>query len=1279
MRWLKRCLLAFLVLLLLVILAVAGLVVGLNTHTGQQFAVQQINKFGKNYVHLGGLSGRFPSDLKIPNLQLVDSTGVWLSATQIELDWSPLALLRRHLAIKALTAQTIDIGRPPAYPPAKHPSKGGGFSIPKGSVALNHLEIGTLHIGAALAGQSMTFHVTGHAALPSFYHADLAFDATSEPDIGSYHLAGTLTPQNVSLNLAIHELPGGLLGHFITPTTQLPLDVTAKLSGPRNSAILDGAATYGPAKLALTGLLALNQAAPSADIQISTPALAPWSTLTTLPVDGTATLHLTVAKLLHKSTITFSTQGGINLTKAPEGLDKLLVGRTTFDMTGYSRRNHITLQALTITNPGFSLYGSGVLGKKHINLTARANLARISDLLPQLKGQLALRVKLIGPSDSLRADADLTGQIETPGAPSNPFLISLRARNLPNAPYGKLTGSGDLAGAPLSLNALFVYNPKATSHIKLRKLLWKSLTAQADLKLKAGAKLPTGRGQVSITQLSDLNTLLGSHLNGAITTDFAYQENQALILNVTAHNAGFGKELADLNGSFSASGELNALALKLDARAAQLMGQPASTKLAGNLNLPAQTLNLASLTTTWHGLSVRLTAPAEIAMKPDITVQHLNLNMARTSLMLDGTLSPTLNAKISLKNLDLSLLQRFAPTLNTAGLVTLNATLTGSYKAPQGRVTLQASGLRYITPTTAALPPASLSGTATLNGQNADMTLTLAAGPQFTATLRGKAPFTMSGPMNLTLASNLSIPVLNPLLASSHIQATGSLLLNAHLTGTPKTPVGLITLAARDVRSETGTAAAIPPANLDARANVNRTSVRLNATLEAGPNASLSANGMVPLELTHAIALDVAGRVNLQLLDPILAADGNLVHGIANTSLRVTGTARSPQVNGTLTLADGSILNVGSGLNLTDINATISAADKLITVQSLSATAGSGKITGHGTVDLSGPAMPVNLALNADHATPIASDLLTETLNAALTLQGGLKTDAILGGTIDILKANINIPRSLPPSVANLPIHYEGEAPAAAKAPSSSIPPIRLALNLRAENQIFIRGDGLFAELGGHVAVGGTTASPLPTGGFSLIRGNFSLAGKTLEFTKGMIEFTGDGFIPALDLEATSPTSNGGSATLMVSGTAAKPKIGLSSSPPLPSDEILAQLLFAQSSDNLSPFQAASLAAALAQISGIGGGFSPLDSTRHALGLDQLSVGDDGKGGPSVQAGRYVAPGVYVGASQSTTGQGSKANVEINLYKGLKLQSSTGTDSTGQSGSSVGLSYQFNY
>ncbi len=133
---------------------------------------------------------------------------------------------------------------------------------------------------------------------------------------------------------------------------------------------------------------------------------------------------------------------------------------------------------------------------------------------------------------------------------------------------------------------------------------------------------------------------------------------------------------------------------------------------------------------------------------------------------------------------------------------------------------------------------------------------------------------------------------------------------------------------------------------------------------------------------------------------------------------------------------------------------------------------------------------------------------------------------------------------------------------------------------------------------------------------------------------------------------------------------------------------MLAQLLFGVNIDQLSPFQIAEIASAVAELSGVGGGSDVLGSLRKGLGLDRLSVGGSNSGnGASLQAGKYVAPGVYVGAKEGTDG-GSQAQVQIDLTKHLKLESQLGTGggvpATGitpqnDPGSSVGLKYQFEY
>jgi translocation and assembly module TamB len=277
------------------------------------------------------------------------------------------------------------------------------------------------------------------------------------------------------------------------------------------------------------------------------------------------------------------------------------------------------------------------------------------------------------------------------------------------------------------------------------------------------------------------------------------------------------------------------------------------------------------------------------------------------------------------------------------------------------------------------------------------------------------------------------------------------------------------------VKLHTGPAAAMPPADLTASANVNGKAANITTQLSAGPNVSLAASGLVPLNKSGPLNLHVTGRTDLRLLDPILAAQGSVVRGIIAADFTVTGSATAPLANGNASLSDGSVEDIGSGLNLTHISAGIAAAGRRVDLQNFQATAGKGNISGHGTVDLGATSMPLNLEIDAHQATPISSDIVTETVDAALSITGALKGQMALGGNIKIDSAEINIPKSLPPSVANLPIINAGEPPPPPPAPP---PPIALDLTVTAKNQIFVRGDGLFAELGGKLHIAGTAAAP---------------------------------------------------------------------------------------------------------------------------------------------------------------------------------------------------------
>ena len=140
----------------------------------------------------------------------------------------------------------------------------------------------------------------------------------------------------------------------------------------------------------------------------------------------------------------------------------------------------------------------------------------------------------------------------------------------------------------------------------------------------------------------------------------------------------------------------------------------------------------------------------------------------------------------------------------------------------------------------------------------------------------------------------------------------------------------------------------------------------------------------------------------------------------------------------------------------------------------------------------------------------------------------------------------------------------------------------------------------------------------------------------------------------------------------------------------------MALLLFGKPAQQLTAFELAQIGAALATLSGVGdNGLNPLVKIQKTLGLDRLTVGSNTtttatggteNQGAAIAAGRYVSKRIYIEGKQTTAGT-SQVQVDVDLTKHLKLQTrlgngtavTQGTTPENDPGSSVGLSYQFEY
>ena len=231
---------------------------------------------------------------------------------------------------------------------------------------------------------------------------------------------------------------------------------------------------------------------------------------------------------------------------------------------------------------------------------------------------------------------------------------------------------------------------------------------------------------------------------------------------------------------------------------------------------------------------------------------------------------------------------------------------------------------------------------------------------------------------------------------------------------------------------------------------------------------------------------------------------------------------------------------------------------------------------------------------------------------------------------------------------------------------------IGLDLTIEAPEQLFVRGRGINAEMGGTLKITGTSSNPIVSGGFELKRGRMEILTRRLDFTSAHIGFAG-GLVPTVDLVAAS-TAGTTEITVTVAGLASNPTVSFASSPSLPQDEILAQLIFNRSMSNLSAVQIAQLASAASQLAG-GRSTGLLDSLRSKLGVDDLDITTDAEGRAAVSAGKYLNDRTYIELKQDPETNGAKAVINLDVGKGLKLRGEAG--SAGNAG--AGIFYEKEY
>jgi hypothetical protein len=331
----------------------------------------------------------------------------------------------------------------------------------------------------------------------------------------------------------------------------------------------------------------------------------------------------------------------------------------------------------------------------------------------------------------------------------------------------------------------------------------------------------------------------------------------------------------------------------------------------------------------------------------------------------------------------------------------------------------------------------------------------------------------------------------------------------------------------------------------------------------------------------------LTARMDLQRMD--LSRFATMVPGVKKISgyvagnLVADGVIRKPELKGRLDLTNVAVEMVRSDIPpVTGMSAALDFSPEKITLIDLKGNLAGGSLKAGGSLAMeNGKPGALDFRVNGDHIPIKRNESLIVRANADLRLSGTWEQAALTGraGVVDSMFFR---------DIELLPIGKPFTVPAAAKLPKIDLPtksaesvpePFRdwtLDVSVRTEKPFLVRGNFATGEAIGSIRVRGTIGKPAPDGVVNVSDFKASLPFSTLTVRSGKFIFTPEsGFDPILEIRGTADPRPY-SVNIYVYGQASDPQLVLTSSPPLPDNEIMTLLATGTTSSGLEDPQAAS-------------------------------------------------------------------------------------------------------
>lgn len=431
--------------------------------------------------------------------------------------------------------------------------------------------------------------------------------------------------------------------------------------------------------------------------------------------------------------------------------------------------------------------------------------------------------------------------------------------------------------------------------------------------------------------------------------------------------------------------------------------------------------------------------------------------------------------------------------------------------------------------------------------------------------------------------------------------------------------------------------------------------------------------------------LTATGSAPLGLVGPFIAP--RRLQGRAAFDLTVNGAPALSSVRGTVRTQGATLSAPNLRLSFEGLDAVVRLDGRRANIEATANAVQGGRLQIAGGVGLSG-GNPADIGITLTDIVFTDPRLYRTSVSGQLALSGPLSGGAQVSGAINLGETEVSVPSTGLTSIGDIPPITHIGAPQdvtatrrradligtdASRNPAAAAsgPGFGLNVQVNAPRQIFVRGRGLDAELGGNLLLGGTTNRMISSGRFDLLRGRLNILGKRFDLEEGEIRFEGD-LVPYIRFVSSTPTDTG-EVRITIEGPADAPEVTFASTPEAAQDEVLAQLLFGRNISEISAFQALQLANAVAVLAGRSSG-GLISRLRGNFGLDDLDVTTTDDGATALRAGKYISDNVYTDVTAASDGTG-EVSLNLDLSGNLKAKGTLGSDGN----SSLGLFFEKDY